>query len=176
MKFAIVGKNIKVTEAIEAKIVKKLNQLEKYFLIKDTTDCRVVVSCHDNDQKIEVTIPTSVALLRGEVTDRDLYNAIDLVVDKLEDQIRYAKTRMDRTHREHLGKAFAVEMIKDIEEFNDIPVKTKSISVERLDLDEAISQMELLGHSFFIYRDEEEGKIAVVYKRNQGGYGLIEVE
>ena len=175
MKYQIIGKNINVTEGIEAKIVKKLSTLEKYLIIKDDCECRVVVSVINLGQKVEVTIPTKVAILRGEVIDEDLYAAIDLVVDKIEDQIRRAKTKLDRRHRENLGKAFVLEEIEDIE-MEEVPVKTKSISVDTMDLDTAISNMELLGHSFYVYRDDEEGKMAVVYKRISGGYGLIEID
>ena len=175
MKYQIIGKNINVTEGIEAKIIKKLSGLEKYLIIKDDCECRVVVSVVNMGQKVEVTIPTKVAILRGEVIDEDLYAAIDLVVDKIEDQIRRAKTKLDRRHRENLGKAFVLEEIEDIE-MEEVPVKTKSITVDTMDLDTAISNMELLGHSFYIYRDDEEGKMAVVYKRINGGYGLIEID
>jgi len=135
----------------------------------------VVITIVPDGQKIEVTIQTKYAILRGEVVNRDLYAAIDLVVDKLGDQIRRAKTKLDRRHRENLGKAFVLSEIEDIE-MEEIPVKTKSIVVDTMDLDTAIANMELLGHSFFIYRDDEEEKVAVVYKRKNGGYGLIEVE
>ena len=104
-----------------------------------------------------------------------MYNAIDLVVDKLEDQLRRAKTKMDRRHRESLGRSFDIDAIEDIE-VEEIPVKTKTISVDTMDLDTAIANLELLGHSFYIYRDDEEEKVAVVYKRRNGGYGLIEIE
>lgn len=174
MKYQIVGKNVSITPAIESKILKKLSTLDKFLIVKDS-ECRVVITIVPDGQKIEVTIQTKYAILRGEVVDRDLYAAIDLVVDKLEDQIRRAKTKLDRRHRENLGKAFVLSEIEDIE-MEEIPVKTKSIVVDTMDLDTAIANMELLGHSFFIYRDDEEEKIAVVYKRKNGGYGLIEVE
>ncbi|MDD3383963.1 MAG: ribosome-associated translation inhibitor RaiA [Bacilli bacterium] len=174
MKYQIVGKNVSITPAIESKILKKLSTLDKFLIVKDS-ECRVVITIVPDGQKIEVTIQTKYAILRGEVINRDLYAAIDLVVDKLEDQIRRAKTKLDRRHRENLGKAFVLSEIEDIE-MEEIPVKTKSIVVDTMDLDTAIANMELLGHSFFIYRDDEEEKIAVVYKRKNGGYGLIEVE
>ena len=175
MKYQIIGKNIKVTEGIKEKVERKLDLLEKYLIIKGDTDCRVVVSVETLVHKIEVTIPTKYAILRAEVVDQDLYNAIDLVVDKLEDQLRRAKTKMDRRHRESLGRSFDIDAIEDIE-VEEIPVKTKTISVDTMDLDTAIANLELLGHSFYIYRDDEEEKVAVVYKRRNGGYGLIEIE
>ncbi|MCK9198415.1 MAG: ribosome-associated translation inhibitor RaiA [Erysipelotrichales bacterium] len=174
MKYQIVGKNVSITPAIEGKILKKLSVLDKFLIVKDS-ECRVVITIVPDGQKIEVTIQTKYAILRGEVVDRDLYAAIDLVVDKLGDQIRRAKTKLDRRHRENLGKAFVLSEIEDIE-MEEIPVKTKEITVDTMDLDTAIANMELLGHSFFIYKDDEEEKIAVVYKRKNGGYGLIEVE
>ncbi len=175
MKFQIVGRNVEITKRLENQIIKKLKTLEKYLIIKDDTECRVVVSLQPEGKKIEVTIPTRFALLRSEVSNRELYTAIDLVVDKLENQIERAKAKLDRTHRENLGKAFVLNEIKELQ-LEEIPVKTKNIQVTTMDLDTAIATMELLGHSFYIYRDDEEEKIAVVYKRNNGGYGLIEVD
>lgn len=175
MRYQIVGKNIEITQAIESKIVRKLEYLEKYFIIKDETPCRVVVSVQSHVHKIEVTINTKAGILRGEVATNDLYSAIDLVVDKLEDQIRRVKTRYDRTHREKLGKTFVLDEIEDLDLKDEEPVKTKTIHVDALDLDEAIGRMEMLGHTFFIYKDIDENRIAVVYKRKAGGYGLIEV-
>lgn len=175
MKYQIVGKNVSITEGMETKIVKKLTPLEKFFIVKNA-ECRVVVSIVPDGQKIEVTIPTKFGPVRAEVVDRDLYAAIDLVVDKLQEQIRKAKSKLDRRHRDSLGEAFVLAEIKDLDEAPEELVRTKSIDVDTIDLDTAIAEMELLGHSFYIYRDEEDNKIAVVYKRVNGGYGLIEVE
>ena len=175
MKFQIMGRNVEITPRLEERVAKKLGALEKYLIIKEDTECRVVFSLQPEGKKIEVTIPTRFALLRSEVIDRDLYAAIDLVVDKLENQIERAKAKLDRSHRESLGKSFVLNEIKELE-MASIPVKTKSIQLTTMDLDTAIATMELLGHSFYIYRDDEEEKVAVVYKRNQGGYGLIETE
>lgn len=176
MKYQIVGKNVSITESMKSQIVKKLRPLEKFFIVKDA-DCLVVISIVPNGQKIEVTIPTKFGPVRGEVVNRDLYDAIDLVVDKLQEQIRKAKSKLDRRHRESLGKAFVLQEIEDVEGEGPAElVRTKSIEVRTIDLDTAIAEMELLGHSFFIYRDDEDEKIAVVYKRVNGGYGLIEVD
>ena len=140
-----------------------------------------MVRVYPNKQKIEVTIHTKYAVLRAEVTHDDLYAAIDLVVDKLEDQIRRQKTRLTRKHKEKLAMAFIDDEAlyvdyDEVDEDEDEVVKTKSLVPETMDLDEAIMRMEMLNHTFFIYRDEETNEIAVVYKRHDGGYGLIETE
>jgi putative sigma-54 modulation protein len=174
MKFEIYGKNIEVTEGMRNKIEKKLSALEKYFLIDELTVARVVVRVYPTKQKIEVTIPTKMIQLRAEVVHDDLYAAIDLVIDKLEDQIRKQKSRLTRgKHKEGLSEAFiAMEM----DETNDILVRTKQVDAEFMDVEEAIMRMEMLNHSFFLYTDSETEKVAVVYKRVSGGYGLLETQ
>lgn len=177
MKVQIYGKNITVTPAIAEKIEKKLTHLEKYFIIDENVVANVVVRVYPNKQKIEVTIPTKYAVLRAEVVQDDLYAAIDLAIDKLEDQIRRQKTRLTRKNKEKLAYAFLEdEEIEDEYGDNDELVRTKSIVPDTMELDEAIMRMEMLNHSFFIYRDDETKEIAVVYKRHDGGYGLIETE
>ena len=177
MKVQIYGKNITVTAAIAEKIEKKLSHLEKYFIIDENVVANVVVRVYPNKQKIEVTIPTKYAVLRTEVVDDDLYAAIDKAIDKLEDQIRRQKTRLTRKHKEKLAYAFIEEAeVLDNGDEEDELVKTKSIVADTMELDEAIMRMEMLNHNFFIYRDDETKEIAVVYKRHDGGYGLIETE
>ena len=178
MKVQIYGKNITVTPAIAEKIEKKLNLLNKYFIIAEEDTANVVVRVYPNKQKIEVTIPTNYAVLRAEVVHDDLYAAIDRAVDKLEDQIRRQKTRLERKNKTKLAAAFIdPELLgEEYNENDDEVVRTKTIEPDMMDLDEAIMRMEMLGHSFFIYRDDETREIAVVYKRNDGGYGLIETE
>ena len=179
MKVQIYGKNITVTPAIAEKIEEKLNLLEKYFIIDETVVANVVVRVYPTKQKIEVTIPTKYAVLRAEVTHDDLYAAIDLAVDKLEDQIRRQKTRLNRKNKEKLAMAFLESeplAIDDMDEGEDELVRTKTITPTDMDLDEAIMRMEMVNHSFFIYRDLETKEVAVVYKRYDGGYGLIETE
>ena len=177
MKVQIYGKNITVTPAIAEKIEKKLNHLEKYFMIDENVVANVVVRVYPNKQKIEVTIPTKFAVLRTEVVHDDLYAAIDLAIDKLEDQIRRQKTRLTRKNKEKLAYAFIEEMdFEDSYDEEEEVVRTKSIVPDTMELDEAIMRMEMLNHNFFIYRDDETKEIAVVYKRHDGGYGLIETE
>ena len=175
MRFEIVGKNISVTEGMRTKIEEKLSFLDKYILIDPNVIARVVCRVYPNTQKIEVTIPTKVGILRAEVEHEDFYAAIDLAIDKLEDQIRRQKTRLSRRHKDSLAESFIEKDEKVLEE-EDIAVKTKIITPEKMDLEEAIMRMEMLGHSFFIYVDNENDEIAVVYRRNDGKYGLIETE
>ena len=175
MKISVRGKNIEITEAIEAKISEKLSKLDKYFIVSDNVEAKVLCRVYPYGQKLEVTIPTEYVLLRAEVVDDDLYNAMDLVVDKLEGQIRKYKTRLSRKSKDN-KLAFNLSSIEDVESEEDVLVKVKSITPKPMDMEEAIMQMELIGHSFFVYRDVETNEISVVYKRHNGGYGLIETQ
>ena len=176
MKITLRGKNIEITEAIEEKVSEKLSKLDKYFIVSENVEAKVLVRTYPYGQKIEVTIPTEYVLLRAEVVDQDLYNAIDLVIDKLEGQIRKYKTRLNRKSKDN-KLAFNLASIEPLEEEEeDVLVKTKTITPKPMDMEEAIMQMELIGHSFFVYRDTETGAISIVYRRNDGDYGLIETE
>ena len=176
MKITLRGKNIEITEAIEAKVSEKLSKLDKYFIVSENVEAKVLVRTYPYGQKIEVTIPTEYVLLRAEVVDQDLYNAIDLVIDKLEGQIRKYKTRLNRKSKDN-KLAFNLASIEPLEdEEEDVLVKTKTITPKPMDMEEAIMQMELIGHSFFVYRDTETDAISIVYRRNDGDYGLIETE
>ena len=176
MKITLRGKNIEITEAIEEKVSEKLSKLDKYFIVSENVEAKVLVRTYPYGQKIEVTIPTEYVLLRAEVVDQDLYNAIDLVIDKLEGQIRKYKTRLNRKSKDN-KLAFNIASIVPLEDQEeDIVVKTKTISPKPMDMEEAIMQMELIGHSFFVYRDTETDAISIVYRRNDGDYGLIETE
>lgn len=175
MKVTIVGKNISVTKALEDKITEKLNGLNKYFIIDDNDVAKVLLRTYPTKQKIEITIPTRFAILRTETSADDMYTAIDKAVDKLKDQIRRQKTRITRKSGHPLYEAFLDYDIMGEPQDEEL-VRTKTVVPERLSLDEAITKMDLLDHSFFIYTDDETGKIAVVYLRHDGGYGLIETE
>jgi len=180
MKYSIKGKNIQVTEAIENYVETRLEVLDKYFIIDEDTAVNVLIRVYNADQKIETTIPTKFGILRAEARDKDLYNAIDDVVDKLEAQIRKQKTKLkDRRAKEKLGYAFNMEFLEELnieeaEEENEGVVRTKSLTPEAKDIETAILEMEMLHHSFYIFRDIETENINVIYKRKDGGYGLIE--
>ena len=174
MRFDIYGENITITDAMRHKIETKLSFLKKYFMIDGNTMVRVVAKVYPNGQKVEITIPTKVGILRAEVIHQDFYAAIDLAIDKLEDQIRRQKTRLSRRHKDSFAKSFA-NQTEDLMD-NDMLVRTKRIYADEMTLDEAIANMEMLSHNFFIYKDIDVGKIAVVYKRFDDSYGLIEVD
>ena len=175
MKISVRGKNIEITEAIESKISDKLSKLDKYFIVSDNVEAKVLCRVYPYGQKLEVTIPTEYVLLRAEVVDSDLYTAMDLVVDKLEGQIRKYKTRLSRKSKDN-KLALNLSSIEDVETDDDVLVKVKSITPKPMDMEEAIMQMELIGHSFFVYRDAESDSISIVYRRNDGDYGLIETD
>ena len=179
MKYQIIGKNIKITEGISAAVKKKLGKMEKYFLINDEVECRVVCSAHERDQKIEITIFLPQMPLRAEVKNEDLYAALDLAIDKLEGQMRKVKTRMDRSNN-RMGLAESIDFERLAEEEpkqeKDVVVRAKSYYLQSMKIDEAITRMEALGHDFFLYLDEEDDRISVVYNRRDGGFGVIQAE
>lgn len=175
MKVNVRGKNIEITEGIREKVTKKLSKLDKYFIKGEDIEARVLVRTYPYGQKIEVTIPTELVLLRAEETNDDLYDAIDLIIDKLERQIRKNKTRLSRKSKDN-KLAFNVASLEDDQDEEYEVVKTKSINPKPMDLEEAILQMELIEHNFFVYLDSESNKVSVVYKRSHGGYGLLETE
>lgn len=177
MKVIVRGKNVAITDAIEDKITKKLALLDKYFIMGQDVEAKVLIRTYPFGQKIEVTIPTEYVLLRAEETSDDLYEAIDLVIDKLERQIRKYKTKLSRKLKNN-KLAFNINTLEALEEpeEEDVVVKTKTINPKPMDMEEAIMQMELIGHSFFVYKDIETNTVCVVYKRRDGGYGLLETE
>lgn len=179
MDIQIIGKNITITDGIKAAVEKKMKRMDKYFRNGYEVHCRVVARSYKVGAKVEVTIFTPVYDFRAEVYDNDLYAAIDLSLDKLQGQMRKLKTRMDRSKdKVGFGKAVVESEIEEEQEVEDAEeiVRTKSIYLEPISLDQAINKMEALGHSFFIYKDAEDGKIGVIYSRNAGGYGVIQVE
>ena len=175
MKYNIRGDKMLITDAIKDYTETKLGRLEKYFKDDDIT-ANVLAKVRGNSQIVEVTIPTSKFILRSEEESDDLYAAIDLVSDKLERQIRKNKTRLNRNVKDNI-KEFNFDFdIKEEEEPKEKIVKRKDIEMKPMDKEEAILEMELLGHSFFVYKDMDTNKTCVLYKRKDGDYGLIETK
>jgi len=170
------GKDVEVSKKTVAVIEEKLSFLRKYLLISDDDVANVIIKDAKKKIKLEITIDTKVGYLRAEVTDMDLKCALDEAVERLESQLITQKNRLNRRHRDKLALSFIVDDIGEKNDKKEIPVRTKTISAQQMNLDEAILRMEMLGHSFFIYTDDESELLSVVYQRVDGGYGLIEVE
>ena len=174
MELVIRGAKIKVTDAMKSYIEEKIGKLDKY--LEDAANIRatVVVKVKGHNQIIEVTIPLKSFILRSEESQEDFYAAVDKAVDKLERQIRKNKTRIISKNTKTYG--FSLSEIEDSEEKEEKIIKRKKVEVKPMDEEEAIIQMELLNHQFYMYKDSETGTYAVVYKRKDGGYGIIESE
>ena len=171
MRIDIRGDKVKVTEAIKSYINEKIGRLDRYFENPVEMKAYVVIRVRNKDEIIEVTVPSSKFTLRAEVSDNDLYAAIDKVSDKLERQIRKNKTRLRKQFKEVLR----VEMENDeVEENDSIVVKRKQVELRPMSEEEAILQMELVDHNFYLFKNSETDKISVLYKRNDNSYGIIE--
>lgn len=172
MEVLVRGNKIDITAAMKDYVKDKLSKLDKYTL--EDAKATVLVKIRNYSQKVEVTIPLKTLILRAEEESQDFYSAVDLVVNKLERQIRKNKSKIKKKEKTGI-KEFNMDNI--IEEPNDEEVvKRKKINIKPMSLDEAILQMELLGHNFYMYKDSDINSIALVYKRNDGGYGVIEEE
>lgn len=176
MRITVTGKNIEVTGALKNVVEKKLSKLERYF--NPELEAHATLSVERNRQIIEVTIPFNGVILRGEEANDDMYASIDLVVDKIERQIRKQKTKLERRiHGDSLRFQFIPEIESNEKESAEPQiVKTKKFAFKPMSAEEAILQMELLGHNFFVYQDAESEEVNVVYKRKDGNFGLIEPE
>ena len=176
MEIIIHGDKIKITDAMKDYLKEKLAKLEKYLENSDNVRANVMVKVKNREQTVEITIPLKSFILRSEETKEDYYAAVDKTLDKLERQIRKNKTKLMSKHNKNV-KEFNFSEIETAEEKNTSKiVKRKTIEVKPMNEEEAILQMELLGHEFYMYKDEETGLPAVVYKRKDGNYGIIESE
>ncbi len=175
MKYNIRGDKMVITDAIKEYAETKLGKLEKYFKDEGIT-ANVLAKVRGNSQIVEVTIPTSRFILRSEEENEDLYAAIDLVTDKLERQIRKNKTRLNKSVKDNIKEFNFDYELEDNEESKEKIVKRKDIEMKPMDEEEAILEMELLGHNFFVYKDMDTDNICVLYKRKDGNYGLIETK
>jgi len=173
MKFNIHGKNIEVTDAIKGYVESKIGRVEKYFRDTDLT-ATVTIRVRGKEQIVEVTIPASKMVLRAEEKHNDLYAAVDLVSDKLERQIRKNKTKARKNLKQTIiFNDFDVDASEDVD---DSIVKRKVIDTKPMSEEEAILQMELIGHDFFLFKNDKTNEVCVVYKRKDKGYGILEAK
>lgn len=177
LKYNVRGENIEVTDALRSYVEKRLNKLEKYFDLDQDVIAHVNLKVYrDRTAKVEVTIPLPYLVLRAEETTDDMYRSIDFVSEKLERQIRKYKTRVNRKSREKGLQDFFVESTTEEEKKSnefDI-VRNKQVDLKPMDPEEAILQMDMLEHDFFVFQDAETNGTSIVYRRNDGRYGLIE--
>ena len=177
MKVTIRGEKTKITQAMSDYANNKLAKLDKYVDNSDNVNANVLVKIRNHQDKVEVTIPLKTFILRAEESQDDFYAAIDVVVEKLERQIRKNKTRL-QTQQLRDKKEFAFENfeVDDNEEEKEVIVKRKKVEVKPMSEEEAILQMELLGHQFYLFKEADTNAPTVVYKRKDGNYGVIESE
>ena len=171
MEINVRGTKVEITDSMRNYVSEKLGKLDKYISL-DGVRASVLVKVRNYTQKVEVTIPLKTLILRAEAEEQDFYSAVDMVINKLERQIRKNKTKLQKREKKGL-KELNVEEAIEIPEEKEV-VKRKKIDLKLMSSEEAILQMDLLGHNFFLYKDEETDMPAVVYKRKDGGYGIIE--
>ncbi len=172
MKYIIRGENVEVTEAIKNYIEDKLSRMDKYFDDPAKVETKVVFSVNGIDQKLEVTINGNKYFIRAEEVHPDLYAAIDIVIDKLERQFRKYKTKLLNKQKLEIIE----NEIEDYFEEEEKVVRRKELHLKPMDEEEAITQMELLEHTFFVFKNSETNKINVIYKRKDGNYGVLETK
>ncbi len=172
MKFIISGKNINVTQGLKDVIEQKLGKLEKYFTAE--TEIFVTLSVEKERHKIEVTIPVKGDIIRSEQVSDNMYVSIDLVEEIIERQLRKYKTKI--LNRYHAAGAFKQSFFDEkIEDEDDVKiVKTKNFGIKPMFPEDAVVQMGLLGHDFYVFCNADSDEVNVVYKRKNGTYGLIE--
>ena len=179
MKISVRGDKIKVTEAMNNYVVEKLKKIDKYLDNPEEVSASVVVRVEKQGQKVEITIPLKNFMLRAEETQEDIYAAVDTIIDKIERQIRKNKTKLEsQAKKSREVKAFVLDEIIEVEEEVEETkiVKRKKVDVKPMSEEEAVLQMELLGHDFYLFKDADTMKPALVYKRKDNQYGIIETE
>ena len=175
MKLNIRGNKMDITPTIKSYIEQKIGRLDKYLEKPDEVTANVVTRIRGKDQIVEVTIPIKKIILRGEEAHNDLYAAIDLVSDKIERQIRKNKTKIKKSGQTDVMGSFDLSF-EDIEEETKEIVKRKEIEMKPMSEEEAILQMELVDHDFYVFKDTETDRVCVIYKRKDNNYGIIETK
>lgn len=177
MKYIVSGKNFEITDALKNRAIKKIGKLDKFF--NPDTEAHVTMSVEKNRHIVEITIAFGGVLFRAEVSNEDMYASIDKAIDILERQIRKNKTRLEKRLRAGAFKVesdTAVDRVQDEEEREFKVLRSKRFAVKPMTVEEAILQMNLLGHEFFVFSNAETKEVNVVYRRKDGNYGVIEPE
>lgn len=175
MKINVFGKNVALTDALKSTVDKKVGKLDKFF--HQDVEVKVVLSVEKNRQNVEITIPFNGTILRADETSTDIYYSIDDAVDVIERQIRKHKTKLQS--KKHTGASIKFENIDPLYDYEEDVVKivkTKRFAIKPMNIEEAVLQMDLLRHNFFVFLNADTEEVNVVYKRKDGNYGLIEPE
>ena len=176
MRITILGKNFEISDYLREMVEKKMGKLDRYFT-KDS-EAQVTLSVEHNAHVAEVTIPYEGGVIRAEESTSDMYASVDNVLDKLEKQLLRYRTKVGKNLRSSTIRSDFFEQIEDNEEKDNEPkiVKVKKFAIKPMDEEEAMLQIEMLGHSFYVFENSQTGDINVLYKRKDGNYGLIEPE
>ncbi len=174
MKMNVRGKNIEITPALREYVEKRVGKITKYF--DALGDISAVLKVEKGHHIVEVTVPINGMLLRGEESTNDMYTSIDLVVDKIEKQIEKYKTKISRKLRTGTFKGELVPNFDESDNEDYKLVRTKRFAVKPMAAEEAIMQMDLIHHDFFVFMNADTEEVNVIYRRKDGNYGLIEPE
>ena len=174
MKVTIVGRQMNVWDEMKATIEAKLQKLDKYF--NDECAATVTLSSRKNGKCLEITIVSAGTIFRSEVQDETFRNALDHAVYTIERQIRKNKTRLAKRLRSGAFDQGIIDTGEDYEEDKEFNIRRKSFTIKPMSVEEAIMQMNLLGHEFFVFKEDVTDKVCVVYKRHDDTYGLIEAD
>ena len=178
MRISITGKNIEITDYLNGLVTKKLGKLDKYF--PEDTEVSVMLSVERSRHIVEVTIPYPGGIIRGEEYSGDMYASIDNVLAKVEKQIMRHRTKLEKSLRANAFKAVDAAYDGAPEEMEELAesrvVRVKRFDIKPMTVDEAMLQIDLLGHAFYVFTNGQTGQINVLYRRNDGDFGLIEPE
>ena len=178
MRFEYVCKDLKLSEAMKRTCENKFGNFEHYFKGDEESKCLVTISILSNEKIVEATISNKSFMLRAKAADEDFYSAVDLACEKLNKQMRKTKTRLTKNSKKNsLKENLLLEHIisDEYDEESLNIVKKKSLNLAPMDVEEALTRMYALGHSFFIYLDSSTGLVNVLYEREDKGYGVIEI-
>ena len=174
MKVTIVGRQMNVWDEMKVIIQHKMDKLSKYF--NDECTATVTLSCKKDKKCLDITINSAGTIFRSEMYDETFRNALDRGVTAIERQIRKNKTRLAKRLRTGAFEGGIFDTGEDFEEEPEFKIRKKNFALKPMSVEEAIMQMNLLEHSFFVFKDDDSGEVCVVYKRADGDYGLIETQ
>ncbi|MBS3977537.1 MAG: ribosome-associated translation inhibitor RaiA [Syntrophomonadaceae bacterium] len=174
MNLIVRGKNIPITDSLRDYVEKRIFKMERF--LGEIEEAQATLSVEKDRHRVEVTIPLNGFLLRGEEETGDMYSSVDLVMDKLEKQVEKYKTKLiKKIKSRNLVEIVVSPVIQNEEEQSQI-IRTKRFAIKPMTVEEAVMQMNLIGHSFFVFSNAESEEVNVVYRRKDGHYGLIEPE